>query len=42
MILKNKRTGEKLKITYPEFRNKFAKEIQVAYESYRQKLLQTQ
>lgn len=35
MILKNKRTGEKLKITYPEFRKKFAKEIQVAYESYR-------
>lgn len=34
MILKNKRTGEKLKITYPEFRNKFAKEIQIAYESY--------
>lgn len=35
MILKNKRTGEKLEITYQEFRKKFTKEIQVAYESYR-------
>ena len=36
MILKNKRTGEKLEITYQEFRKKFTKEIQVAYESFRQ------
>ena len=34
MILKNKHTGENLEITYPEFRKKFAKEIQIAYESY--------
>ena len=36
MILKNKRTGEKLQITYQAFRKKFTKEIQVAYESFRQ------
>lgn len=36
MILKNKCTGEKLEITYKEFRKKFTKEIQVAYESFRQ------
>lgn len=36
MLLKNKRTGEKLEITYQEFRKKFTKEIQVAYESFRQ------
>lgn len=36
MILKNKRTGEKLEITYQEFRKKFTKEIQVAYESFHQ------
>lgn len=36
MILKNKRTGEKLEITYQEFRKKFTKEIQIAYESFRQ------
>lgn len=35
MILKNRHTCEKLKLTYSEFRQKFAKEIQVAYESYR-------
>lgn len=34
MILKNKHTGENQEITYPEFRKKFAKEIQIAYESY--------
>lgn len=36
MRLKNKRTGEVLEITYPEFRNKFAKEIQSAFENFRQ------
>jgi len=36
MILKNKRTCESLEITYPEFRKRFAKEIQDAFESYRQ------
>lgn len=35
MILKNKLTKETLKITYPEFRKKFAKEIEIAFESYR-------
>ena len=35
MILKNKLTKETLDITYPEFRKEFAKEIQVAFESYR-------
>ena len=35
MILKNKLTEETLNITYPEFRTKFVKEINVAFESYR-------
>ena len=35
MILKNKLTCETLEITYPEFRKKFAKEIQISFESYR-------
>ena len=35
MILKNKHTGENQEITYPEFRKKFAKEIQIAFESFR-------
>ena len=35
MILKNKLTSETLEITYPEFRKRFAKEIRIAYESYR-------
>ena len=35
MILKNKLTRETLEISYPEFRKKFAKEIQTAFESYR-------
>lgn len=35
MILKNKLTRETLEITYPEFRKKFAKEIQDVFESYR-------
>ena len=34
MILKNKLTRESLKITYPELRKKFAKELQTAFESY--------
>ena len=36
MILKNRRTREKLEIEYPEFRKKFAKEIQFAFESFYQ------
>ena len=35
MILKNKLTHETLDISYSEFRTKFAKEIQDAFESYR-------
>lgn len=35
MILKNKLTHETLEITYSEFRKRFAKEIQDAFESYR-------
>ena len=35
MILKNKLTKEILDIPYPEFRKKFSKEIQDAFESYR-------
>ena len=35
MILKNKLTKETLDIPYVEFRKKFAKEIQDAFESYR-------
>ena len=35
MIVKNKLTKEKLDIPYSEFRKKFAKEIQDAFESYR-------
>lgn len=34
MILKNKLTKETLDISYSEFRIKFAKEIQDAFESY--------
>lgn len=34
MILKNKLTRETLEITYPEFRKRFTKEIQDAFESY--------
>ncbi len=36
MILKNKLTKETLNISYSEFRKRFAKELQVAFESYRQ------
>lgn len=35
MKVKNKLTRENLEITYPEFRKRFAKEIQTAFESYR-------
>ena len=35
MILKNKLTKETLDIPYSEFRIKFAKEIQVAFESFK-------
>ena len=35
MILRNKLTKETLNIPYSEFRKKFAKEIQDAFESYR-------
>ena len=35
MILKNKLTKETFDIPYSEFRKKFAKEIQDAFESYR-------
>ena len=35
MILRNKRTRETQKIDYSEFRVKFAKEIQIAFDSYR-------
>lgn len=35
MILKNKLTRESLEITYPEFRKRFAKELQTTFESYR-------
>ena len=34
MILKNKRTQERIQLSYIEFQNRFAKEIQVALESY--------
>ena len=34
MILKNKLTRATLERTYPEFRKKFVKEIQTAFESY--------
>ena len=35
MILKNKLTKETLDIPYSEFRKKFAKEIQIAFESFK-------
>ena len=34
MILKNKRTRERVQLSYTEFQVKFAKEIQAALESY--------
>lgn len=36
MLLKNKLTHKTLEIDYSRFRQKFAKEIQTAFESYRQ------
>jgi len=42
MILKNKLTKETLEIPYSEFRKKFAKEIQDAFESYRKTQLEQQ
>ena len=36
MILRNKLTQETLNISYSEFRKHFARELQVAFESYRQ------
>ena len=41
MIMKNKLTKEVLDIPYSEFRKKFAKEIQYAFESYRKTQLNT-
>ena len=35
MILRNKQTQEKLEITLSEFKIKFAKELQTAFESYK-------
>ena len=34
MILRNKSTLEKIEISYFDFRKKFSKEIQVAFESF--------
>ena len=36
MILKNKLTKEIINISYFEFRKRFARELQLAFESYRQ------
>ena len=36
MILKHKLTKETLTISYSEFRKCFARELQLAFESYRQ------
>ena len=36
MILKNKLTKETLNISYSEFRKRFARKLQLAFESYRQ------
>lgn len=35
MILRNKRTLKNLEISYFDFREKFAKEIQISFDSYR-------
>jgi hypothetical protein len=35
MKVKNRKTRKILEIEYPEFRKKFAKEIQTAFESFR-------
>ena len=34
MILKNKRTKERIQLSYTEFQTRFAKEIKVALESF--------
>ena len=34
MILKNKRTRERINISYTEFKTRFAKEIRAAFKSY--------
>ena len=34
MILNNKRTRERIQLSYIEFQNRFTKEIQAALESY--------
>lgn len=34
MILKNKKNRERINLSYAEFQNRFAKEIQAALESY--------
>ncbi len=34
MILKNKRTRERINISYTEFKTRFAQDIQTALESY--------
>ena len=34
MILKNKRTRERMQLSYTEFQSRFAKEIQAALDSY--------
>ena len=34
MILKNKRTRERIQLSYIEFQTRFSKEIQTALESY--------
>lgn len=39
MIIVNKRTKEKVEVTYPEFRRKFAKELEDAFESYRKSVM---
>ena len=39
MILKNKRTRETLEITDSEFKKRFAKEINDAFESYKKTVL---
>lgn len=39
MILRNKLTKETLNISYSEFRKRFARELQVAFENYRQSQL---
>ena len=34
MILRNKRTRERIQLSYIDFQNRFAKEIQAALDSY--------